>query len=583
MLLNNIASNKKLFFVSVFSIVISSTSLSAKAVPQLYCPTPGLHDVDPRRSLMVTEQSVVANAISLRAVMKSLVIDAGVPGLTPKKLWKQWWDTQNTGPGLGLGGHCDDFTNAQGQATLNDFPLDCERNEGGEVSFNPFSPNSATQYIPIALVNRFDLAPANGANCGEYRVVFARKTGQGNSGERNLIIFEAVLDNPKPNCGLDGCRAIAKFWASLSDVNSPIMRAKMLRKFFLEGIPSAGVEPVISIENFSPGTGQIRTNQFLSGSNQQSWQLREFKLAELQTSAGNTVGLEVVQVTTKGTPWGELFDNQFSDPRTLPFMLDFLGEVDSLAEMQLKDITMNTNDIYNSGQSTAQGFLTESNYTNHFDSSSALAGQIQTQLGVLGSTLTPENIVNRARTQNCAGCHQLSNFDNLGGGLVWPPSLGFVHISEASTEFINGVEHFEISDALTNHFLPVREAIFERYLDNSCMPCLLPADESKNTVPSYLTGNFGGNRSATLLPSKSRSDREPRLSEVDAKDNLLSVNKDKGKKRGEHTSKENDLAVIVELVDGRYISPKSVDIMRLDLERKIDLPKENIAGTSRVH
>ena len=103
MLLNNIVSNKKLFFVSVFSIVISSTSLSAKAVPQLYCPTPGLHDVDPRRSLMVTEQSVVANAISLRAVMKNLVIDAGVPGLTPKKLWKQWWDTQNTGPGLGLG------------------------------------------------------------------------------------------------------------------------------------------------------------------------------------------------------------------------------------------------------------------------------------------------------------------------------------------------------------------------------------------------------------------------------------------------------------------------------------------------
>lgn len=589
MLINHMGFHKKQFFISMFSTLMLSMSLPSQAVPQLYCPTPGLHDVDPRRSLMVTERSVVANALSLRQVMKKLVTDAGVPGLTPKKLWKQWWDTQNMSPGLNLGSHCDDVTNTSGQATLNDFPLDCERNEGSEISINPFSPNSSEQYIPIALVNRLDLAPANGANCGEYRVVFARKTGINNGGERNLIIFEAVLDNPKPSCGLDGCRAIAKFWANLSDVNSPVMRAKMLRKFFLNGIPSAGVEPVISVENFSPGTGQIRTNQFLSGSNQQRWQLREFKLAELQTAAGNTVGLEVVPVTTKGTPWGELFDNQFADPRTLPFMLDFIAEVDSLADPQLKNITMDTNDIYNAGQSTAQGFLSESNYTNHFDSNGPFAGQIQTQLGILGSNLTPEDIVNRARTQNCAGCHQLSNFDNLGDGLVWPPSLGFVHISEASTEIINGVGHFEISEALSDHFLPVRETIFENYLDNSCMPCLLQADLSKDDLVSTGSG-YGigvGTGTGTGIGIGSNGGILGGVS-IDIEPKSLprrtgSVDAVKAPRLDTDRDKKNDLAVIVERLDDSYLSPSSAEIMRLDLERKKEIPRENIAGTNRVH
>ncbi len=607
-MLNKTAYKKSLLLSSyILAIVSVGFSQFSRAMVPLYCPTPGLHDVDPRKSIMVTEQAVVSKAVSLHSVMKKLVTDSGVPNLTPTQLWDQWWDTQNNGPSLAQGPHCDDTVNATGQTTLNDFPLDCPRNEGNEININPFHPNSSAQYIPIALVNRLDLAPPNGANCGEYRIVFARKTGQTNGGERNLIIFEAVLDNPKPNCGLDGCRAIAKFWADLSDIQSPKMRAKKLRQFFLKGIPSSNIEPVISVENFSPGTGQIRTNQFLSGNNAQRWQLREFKLAQLQSSQGNSLALKFIPVTTKGNPWGELFNEQFNDPRTLPFMMDFIGEVSSLNQTQLDQISMSIPDNYNSGQSTAQGFFSESNYTTHFDSNGPFSNMIQTQLGILGSNLTPSDIVARAKTQSCAGCHQLSNSDNLGDGLTWPNSLGFVHITEDATQIVNGTDHFSISDALENHFLPIRETIFENYLDNSCMPCLTPVLISKD---DFLVNNNGSynDTDVDVLPEKKSVSLG--LSLIDP-DKLLSsknsafLRAEKNRQQGsvgldsmtnenidlnldstdDTTQANNNTAITVEVsADGKhFIIPSSKTIMELDQARKAHLPKVNIGGTSRVH
>ncbi len=54
----------------------------------------------------------------------------------------------------------------------------------------------------------------------------------------------------------------------------------------------------------------------------------------------------------------------------------------------------------------------------------------------------------------------------------WPSSLGFVHVSEAQTEIVDGTEHFAISPALSSVFLPHREQIFEQYLDDlPCEPC----------------------------------------------------------------------------------------------------------------
>jgi hypothetical protein len=61
-------------------------------------------------------------------------------------------------------------------------------------------------YVPIGLFNRFDLAPASGSNCGEHRIVYARRSGMDlTQNHRNLLIFEATQRQ-----GLKGCHKIAK-------------------------------------------------------------------------------------------------------------------------------------------------------------------------------------------------------------------------------------------------------------------------------------------------------------------------------------------------------------------------------------
>ena len=429
------------------------------------CPTAFNTNVDPRRSLMVTEVDVISNAISLGEVMDKLASDSGIPNLDRNQLWAQWWDTQNPGPGLGLGSNCNDQVDTNGMASLNGFPLDCPRNEGSEINHNPFDPDQPGFYYPIALVNRLDLAPEDGTNCGEYRVIFARDPEA-----RNLLIFEAVLPNPNPDCGIDGCRAIANFWARMSRVINPATRARMLNNFYFRGLPAAGIEPVIHAQHFGPGAGQIRTNQFMSGPNSQVWQLREFKLALVPTETDIENELLFIPVSTKGTPWGGLFDQSSGHSLTTSFMRHFITQLDELDEDRITQISNTVPQQYNSGQSTEAPF-SESDYPIQFDPNGTFANAMQVRLDRLDSTLTPEDAVRRARTQNCAGCHQLSNNDNIGDGIIWPASLGFVHVHEQLTDTINGTEHFAISPALIDEFLPHRERVFEAYLREGCQPC----------------------------------------------------------------------------------------------------------------
>jgi hypothetical protein len=58
----------------------------------------------------------------------------------------------------------------------------------------------------------------------------------------------------------------------------------------------------------------------------------------------------------------------------------------------------------------------------------------------------------------------------LGGGLVWPADLGFVHVSERVIETIDGEHRYGISEALTDEFLPARLQILQDYLDNQPRP-----------------------------------------------------------------------------------------------------------------
>ena len=169
-------------------------------------------DIEIRRSLVVTEKAVLAR-FPFQRVMDQLAAQSGVPGLDALALFRQWWNTQNPAPDGGCSGE------------LNGYPYDCRpaatNQEGAEASADPFVDpgQNPGEYLPIGLFNRFDLAPASGANCGEHRIVYARRSGIPSvplNTTRNLIIFEATLPNPLPQQGLKGCKNIVKFWADLT-------------------------------------------------------------------------------------------------------------------------------------------------------------------------------------------------------------------------------------------------------------------------------------------------------------------------------------------------------------------------------
>ena len=480
--------------------------------PQCLQPAPRL---DARRSLFVTEVDVVQNAISLEDVLASLTRESQIPGLRPIDLWQQWWDTQNTSPGLGLGVNCDDFSNAQGAPAINGFPIECPRSEGSEASVDPFEPGLPTFYEPIALVNRMDLMPEDGANCGEFRIIFARHSGANQRLVRNLVIFEAVLPNPNPSCEPGGCRAIAEFWARLSTVEDPMVRAARLRSFFLNGLPRDGVEPVIRLGHFSPGAGQIRTNQFLNNNgNSVSWQLREYKLVQFCTEKQANCSLQFMPVSVKTNPWGELFDETPIDTQRKTFMRHFLTQVESLAAPDLNEFFNDIPNEFNAGQSNSQG--SENDYVSHFDPSGRFARGIEFRLRQVGSDLDPIDIIRRSQTQSCAGCHQLNNqapANRLGDGLVWPPSLGFVHVTEDETEQIDGSDHFRISQALKRTFIPHRQKVFETYLaEVACENCFTPLASSGDSSNSIIEVD---------LSSDGLTPRPPSPDEIEALDALL--------------------------------------------------------------
>lgn len=433
--------------------------------------------IDVRRSLVVTEQ-VILERFSLKRVLDQLVAQSNVPKLTARKLFQQWWDVFNPGPGLGAGPHCDDTVDGTLGPVINGFPYTCRPapSEGAQASCDPFAtPEAPCAYIPIGLFNRFDMAPENGAFCGEYRIVYAKKTGMLGSDDRNLIIFEAAMPNPLPLLGLEGCRPVAEFWASLSNVDDAEDRADLLEHFYFQGLLSVPLfPPVVHVAHFgdnAAGRGQIRTNQFVFP-DPRIWSLREFKLKRtcgpLSCSA-----MRLLPATVKGNPYGPLFSALSYHEKAAAFRAYLPTEVDALAANNIPDIDFSVPDTYNTAQSQANG--PENNYVTQFGPDpSSLRSALAAELAALGSSLTPDNIVARAQAQSCAGCHRLSNNAVLGGGIVWPPSQGFTHVTERETEVVDGLTRFTISSALTNVFLPHRKDVFERYLDGDLALKLIP-------------------------------------------------------------------------------------------------------------
>jgi hypothetical protein len=421
----------------------------------------GTTSLNLRKSFAVTDQDVLAG-FSFERVMNQITQSAATT-TTSQGLYTQWWDTQRLAAnGLTSGPHCDD-QNVNGVPSHNGFAWQCPRNEGELASTNPFQPGAPGFVFPIGLFNRLDLAPTNGANCGEYRIVY------GNTISRNLIIFEAVLPNPNPSCGINACRPVAQLWANLSSSGVTAAQARAsLEQLYFTGV--SGFQPVVHWTHYGAVGGQIRSNQFMFGQNQTLWNLKEFKLARTCDAQG-VCRLDAMPVTVKTNPATQLFSDNTDDPRKTEFQNHFLGQVPSLAQNTLTGFGMSIPDNFNSGQSQSQSFdgnITSPTLTNNygqvFNPTGPFATAIQQRLTQMGSPLTPRDIVERATTQSCGGCHNFSSNRSLGGGLTWPSSAFFVHVQESGSEPGGWGPGFPISDALKNVFLPHRRTAMQSFL-----------------------------------------------------------------------------------------------------------------------
>ncbi|MEX0959534.1 MAG: hypothetical protein WDZ63_09630 [Burkholderiales bacterium] len=427
--------------------------------------------------------------------MSQLRLQANAAGASiarPEEIFRELWDTQNRKPGLELGAHCDDEIAEDGvTTTLNDFPLSCRPGEGGEAT-SLVGSCLIDEYKPIALVNRLDLAHEGWRNCGEHRIVYGKVTA---SGQKNFIIFEAVLPNPKPGCR-ESCLPVAQFWGGLSNpvrFPSPSSRAHALERFFYEGLP--GFRPVVHVNHYSAagvtgtygssGSGQIRTNQFL----QSPWLLKEFKVA--LDCGVLPCAFDLVPVMVKTNPFGEQWTSTIERPHGAAFRADLLLQIAGLSSSDLMKISYSVDLDHDAVESDSQtpGRVKDDYVLGLEVTGNTFVSELQARLTELGISLTPSQIAGRALANSCAGCHMPQTFKlnisdppgtpsligpaNLPGGGVtdtWPLALGFVHVDGTEGQLAelpgpvygpsmtaSGNIGHPISPALKDVFLPDRE------------------------------------------------------------------------------------------------------------------------------
>ena len=379
-----------------------------------------------------------------------------------------------------------------------------------EALLDDASPNAMK---PLALFNRLDMADAPWTHCGEHRIVYGRTP---TDGDRLTIIFEAMVPNPAPEEGAEGCRRVAEFWAGLTGLDEA-EQARRLSEFYYEGVTGHAdgdlSGPVVDFRNYGGDghRGQVRANAFM----QQPWQLREWLTQLTLDEDGEPVVF--VPVTVKDNPLAELWSDdimahpdlvqgnipaalttlhgQFIQSVTGPIGTNLLSEGSSkhrafVLELEdydlgaspvtedtvlLNTIAIGADDRFNEHQSVSQGATdvpspgTSVTMTTLLSAAGAMprpGGQVQ----------TGQVLLDRALAVTCGGCHMTAarsqGFTGPGrivseksdGTVVrWPDIHGdlFVHVSEQTRE---------LSPALEDHFLPFRRYAMGRYLCDTLEP-----------------------------------------------------------------------------------------------------------------
>jgi hypothetical protein len=452
--------NKKVIAVLAVTIALFSVAATRRRAT-LPPTTPATIPLDANRSFAVTELTIL-EGFSFKQTMNWLVAGSGT---TPEKLIRQMFDTQNPSPGMAdsASPHCDDFL-VNGTPTFNGFPRRCPTPEAQFAGVQP----DLNAFIPLALINRFDMAPADGANCGQYRIIYEAYP-------RPSLIhlnFEAVLPNAHPEQGLAGCKAVAQFWADLSGVDSMIERRARLEKFFYEGI--AGFEPVVKAAHYTAAAGgSIRTRQIFVGINSRGWRSYEFHLDQ-QCPASGLCSLRFVPEVLENFPFGPMFDANVDTPSARAFRESFLEQVPLLAVNDLNRYRMNVDRKFLMVESDPVDDVFAFRYSEPFrqsqstDAGKAFRAQIADKLAGIGSTLTPEDIVARAETQTCNGCHFVPQ--SVGGGLIFPGALDGSHIKFLIPGTGGPEARWGVSGAMEKVFIPNRMQILREFLQSGKAP-----------------------------------------------------------------------------------------------------------------
>jgi len=389
----------------------------------------------PERVLLETNTDALGG-VNLTSAFKALAVNGGHNG-DPNLLFQQIYDSYASADRAQLPDaiHCGD-EKTDGVPTLNGYPIDCNRREALHV-------NDMENFFATAFVNRIDLAPANGAHCGQQRMIFAN-----DSGGRAFMILEAQIPNPSPELGVDGCRPLAQFWMDQNNEPDPKLRGQRLAQAFLsggvDGLAEFGFGAFFTAENLTVGSGQIRTNQFDSD----PWTLREFKLA-LDGDALRAVPFPVAE-----SPNGGLWNENSALPQGAACRESFLTALDGV-------LTDNMNAMSFVVDSACKDAESRNDFSQDYASqlTEGFADQLQQKLLSVGSKLTPNDVANRARfSGSCIGCHNEASGSFLGNGVIAPFSLDFPQVQESTQQCGDGETGscFAPSNALTSVFLPAR-------------------------------------------------------------------------------------------------------------------------------
>ncbi len=421
---------------------------------------------------LIVNDPVVLNDSGMSLTQVFDLLSRNNDSVNGQQLFRQFWDSQKAIPFGPSPFNC--------TGMVNGFEIACDRTETEVAFFSEMDTQMEMDtYRLTAAVNRVDLNDG-WQSCGEQRLVFARDPNTpfplwgGNSG-RQFINIEARLPNPIPG-DVEGCRAIIEFWDNLS--SAPMFdKGFQLNELFYVGLPPF-YPPLMNPEFFKAATGQIRTTQFLGG----EWLFKEHKLQQL--CDGLECNYWVKTGTVQDNPIGALFgpvppvsspEEQARADLIVQFQSWLPMNLESLMGQQLVDLNISVPDEFNNGQSHAAGMESlENDYSAHYSGQWGSAFDMNMQNAVMGrensdgSPLMVEQVLARATTQTCGGCHAPETFGlELPGRIgalalpdgtqmdTWPQSHDFVHINEMG----------ELSPALQEVFLPMRGVLFNDALE----------------------------------------------------------------------------------------------------------------------